>query len=293
MNDLAAAMELAERLAPTVAVPGGNGQYKVFNDENSFQVYNTSRALGGAATRIAFSATDAYYNTKPQALEVTIDRAERESAGRDNALAQQVLDEGKIKALLNSTALAHVNKVATAVLAGVSAVADRGNWSNPDIDPIDQLDEQLDLLSKAVGSTKFIKLTMDVSAWRAIRSNAKVKTRVASTQATPITRQQLVDSLVIPVDFGVYGISKHVEALGQATKTKTRILSGEVLIHYSVPAPTVYDPSAFKVFTLDRSLITSVRTYTDPSDRFDVHAIDWSEDIKQTSTTAIKRITVT
>jgi hypothetical protein len=70
------------------------------------------------------------------------------------------------------------------------------------------------------------------------------------------------------------------------------VLSGEVLLHFSVPSPTQYDPSAFKCFTLNRSLVTSVRTYRDPSERFDVHAIDWSEDIKQTSTTAARRITL-
>lgn len=294
MNDLAASMELAERLAPTVQVPGGAGQYKVFDDENSFAVYNTARALGGEANRIQFAATDAYYNTKPQALEVTVDQEERAKAGTaGGALAQQLLDEGKIKALLNNVSLAHVNKVTTAVLAALTAVSDRGNWSNPDVDPIDQLDEQIDALSLLVGSTQFIKVTMSVGSWRTIRNHPKVKSRVNGTQATPLTRQQLVDSLVIPVDLGIYNIVKHTTALGQSTRTKARVLAGEVLLHYSVPSPTEYDPSAFKTFTMNRSMVTSVRTYSAPSGRYDVHAVDWSEDIKQTSTVAALRLTIT
>lgn len=293
MNDLAGVLELAERLAPTVPVPGASGQYKQFNDANSFKVYATERALGGDANRIRFAASDAYYNTKPQALEVTVDDAEREQAGGDGGgLASQLLDEGKVKALLNSTALAHGKKVVDYVIANTSAVADRGNWSSDAVDPIDQLDEQLDELCKGVGSTQFIHLTMDVTAWRTIRNHPKVKARVTGSQATPLTRQQLVDSLCIPVNFGVYGITFDEAALGQSTSSKKRLLNADVLIHYAVPSPTQYDPSAFKVFTMNRSRVTAVRTYRGAGDRYDVHAVDWSEDVKQTSTSAIRRLRI-
>jgi hypothetical protein len=288
MNDVAATMELAERLSPTVVVPGGAGQYKQFNDLNSFQLYVTDRALGGGAKRIEFAATDAFYNTEPQALEVTVDQEEREKAG-DDAFAQQVLDQGKIKALINGASLSHVKKVVDAVVAAVGAVAGRGNWSNPDVDPLEQLDEQIDELSKAVGQTGGIMVTMSVGAWRTLRNHPKVKARVNGAQATPLTRQQLVDSLVIPVNLGIYGISYNTAALGQA-QAKARLANDDVFIHFSVPSPTEYDPSAFKCFTKSRSMVTSVRTYRDPSDRFDVHAVDWSEDIKQTSTISMKRL---
>jgi hypothetical protein len=292
MNDLAQTMELAERLAPTVTVPGGAGQYKKFDDKNAFVIYATARALGGGAKRIVFEASDEFYNTKPQALEATVDQEEREKAGTDNPIAQQLLDEGKVRALLNAAALSHVKKVVDAVIAAVAPVADRGNFSNPDIDPIDQIDEQLDELSKAVGSTLNIKATLSVGAWRIIRNHPKTKARVNGNQATPLTRQQLVDSLVIPVDLGIYGISYDAKALGQVADKK-RLLQDDLFLHYSVPSPTEYDPSPFKVFTMSRSKVTAVRTYKDPSDRFDVHAVDWSEDIKQTSTVAIKRLTLT
>jgi hypothetical protein len=292
MNDLGSAMELAERLAPTVPVPGGSGQYKNFDDLNSFQTHNTSRAMGGDAARMEFKATDAYYNTKPQALEVTVDMEEREKAGIDNPLGQQLLDEGKVRALLNVTSLGHVRKVSEYVVAQLTAVADRGNWSNTTIDPIDQIDEQLDLISKAVGSTNFLKVTMDITAWRTIRTHPKVKARVTGAQATPLTRQQLVDSLAIPVDLGIYGIAYNAAALGQ-TSSKARVLASNVIIHYGMPNPTQYDPSAFKVFTMDRSKITSVRTWQHPSGRYDVHAIDWSEDIKKTSSIAAVRLAIT
>ena len=291
MNDLRRSMELAERLAPTVVVPGSSGQYKQFNDLNSFQLYNTARALGGEALRIEFAADDAFYNCKPQALEVTVDKEERNQAGEE-ALAQQLLDEGKIKALLNGAALSHVKKVTDAVIAAVAAEAGIGQWSNPDIDPIDQLDKVVDDIATACGSTDGIKVTMDLTSWRTLRNHAKVKARTVGVQVGGITLQQLNGMLAIPVDVAAYAISYNIAKLGQA-QDKRRVLASNVLVTYSLPTPTQYDPSAFKTFTSGQGGVTSVRSYMAPSGFYDAHVVDWSEDIKQTSTIAAKRIAVT
>ncbi len=292
MNDLADSLSLAERLAPTTPVPGTTGQYKKFSDANSFQLYNTTRALGGDPSRVEFSATDGTFSCKPQALEITVDQEERRQVGLDNPVGQQLLDQGKIKSLINLTALSHVNKVVTAVLAALTAVSDRGNWSNANVDPIDQLDEQLDLLTKEVGSTSNIKLDMDVSAWRALRNHPKVKARTSGVQVGGITQNQLKDLLMIPVDFKVSSIVKNTAALGQ-TVSKGRVLGSEVILSYSLPNPTLYDPSAFKTFTAGMSSLTAVRSYQAANGFWDGHIIDWSEDIVQTSSTAAKRLTIT
>ena len=293
MNDMADVMELAERLAPTTPVPGSTGQYKIFDDLNSMQTYNTARALGGDPTRIAFEATDGTYACRPQGLEITIDTEERRQVGEDNALGQQLLDQGKIKALVNITALSHVKKVADFVLANSTPVAARGNWSNEDIDPIDQLDEQLDELTKAVGSVQNIKLDMDVSAWRALRNHPKVKARATGVQVGGISREQLNSLLMLPVDFKVSSIVYNTAALGQ-TKSKARVLESVALLHYSVPNATQYDPSAFKTFTVGpENQIAAVRSYMSTNGLYDGHIIDWSEQIAATSSIAIKRLNIT
>ena len=64
---------LANFLAPEVPVTSSTGQYKDYSDKNAFQVYDTSRAIGGPAKRIEFAASDPTYNCKPQALEIPID----------------------------------------------------------------------------------------------------------------------------------------------------------------------------------------------------------------------------
>jgi hypothetical protein len=289
MNDVRRAYELAERLCPTVAVPGTSGQYKSFNDENSFQVYNTARAMGGDPNRIQFDADDLFYNCKPQALEVTVDEEERRQAGEDNALAQQLLDEGKIKALLNIAALSNAKKRVDFVLSKLDALKDVGNWSNKDIDPIDQLDQVIIDLATLCGSSEFIKVTMSLTAWATLRNHPKSKARCNGVQAMPLTIEQVQSGLTTPVDIKAYAISYNEKALGQA-KSKKQLLNGDVIVHMSIPSPTQYDPSAFKSFTAGQNNIAAVRSYMATNGLYGGHFVDWSEDLEQTSTIAAARI---
>jgi hypothetical protein len=299
MNDLKAAYDYAERICPTVRVPGSHGQYKKFDDVNSFQTYNTARAMGADPTRIEFAAEDEYYNCAPQALEVTVDEEERRQAGEYNPVAQQLLDEGKIKAVLNAAALSYAYKRTNYVINNTGAVPQRGNFSNPNIDPIDQIDEQLDALSLACGSINFLKVTMDVSAWRAIRSHPLVKKRLIGVQVSEISIEQFKSMLLFPVDLMVASISYTGTNQGPAggsgasagEKTpKKRLLSGNILIHYSAPDPTLYDPSAFKCFVSGQSNVQAVRSYMAPNGLYGGHIVDWSEDIEQTSQMAMVRL---
>lgn len=294
MNDLAEARALAERLAPSTPVPGTSGQFKKFSDKNSFLPEDTARATGGDPKVIAFSASDDTYSCKPQALEVRVDQSEIDAAGNNTgALGQQLLREGKVGAMLNKAALSHSVQVVAAVLAAVSAQAEVGVWSNPDIDPIDQLDAQLLALTKDCGSAQNIKLTLDIGAWAALRSHPKVKSRCTGVQIGGISREQLSGLLLIPVDVMVAALVKDTAGIG-VTASKARVLASEVLLHYSVPAATVYDPSPFKTFTVGMgSPFSGVRSYTALNGLWEGHVIDWSRDIKQTSSLALRRLTIT
>lgn len=293
MNDLADVRALAERFAPSSPVPGASGQFKKFNDKNSFLPEDTARAVGGDPKIIAFAASDDTYACKPQALEVRVDKAEIDAAGNNSgAVGQQLLREGKIAAMLNKASLSHTVQVITAVLAAVSAQADVGVWSNADIDPIDQLDAQLDALTLDVGSSANIKLTLDVTAWRLLRSHPKVKARCNGVQVGGITREQLAGLLMLPVDVMVAAIVKDTTGVGVAS-SKARALSSTALLHYSVPNATIYDPSPFKTFTVGNgSPFGGVRSYEAPNGLWEGHIIDWSRDIKQTSTLAMRRLNI-
>ena len=295
-NDLQDVVALAERLAPTTPVPGATGQYKKFDDKNSFMPENTRRALGGDPTLIKFAASDAHYNCTPQALEVRVDKVEDQQAGSEgDPVAAQLLDQGKIAALMNKTALSHVKDVTDFVLANTTPVANRGNFSSADIDPIDQIDEILLNISQNVGSTKNVKITMDLGVWNMIRNHPKVKARAlfgAAANLASISIEQLNSALIFPCDIMAANVVYDTTKLGVAP-VKNRMMAGVLLVHYSIPNATLYDPSAFKAFTVGAKAFTAgVRSYQAPNQLWRGHLLDWSRDIELTSTLSVQRLNV-
>jgi len=293
-NDIADVIKLAERLAPTTPVPGAAGQFKKFDDKNSFMAEKTARAIGGDPVLIAFNATDDAYSCKPQALEVRVDKEEDQAAGNEGGDVQQnLLDQGKIRALVNKVALSHVLDVSTTVLNNVTPQGGIGNWSNPDIDPIDQLNSQLLGLSNDCGSTQNVKLTMDLTVWNTLRTHPKVKARAlfgAASSLASINTDQLNSALLFPCDIMVANVVYDATRLNQ-TASKTRVMQGNLLVHYSLPNATIYDPSAFKTFTVGAAgFLGNVRTYIAPNQLWRGHLVDWSRDIKQTSSLSMRRI---
>lgn len=291
-NDLMKARELTNILMPMVQVTGASGQYKQFSDVNSFQTYATLRGLGGKARRIEFDATDATFVCEPHALEATVDDHERELAGSAGGLAAQLLDQGKIKSLINSSSLSLAKRVVDFVAANTTAVGSRGNWSNADVDPIDQIDEQLQNLMTATGGFMTPTVVLGLSAWRTLRNHPKTKARTSGVQVGGISLGQLAGMFFIPAT-PVVGMVSYNTAKPGNTVSKSQVLGDICYIQASVPNPTIYDPSPFKCFTTGVGGVESVRTYRDESSRSDVHAVDWNEVFKSTSTSSIIRLTIT
>ncbi len=294
--DRLAAYRLANLICPIVQVGAASGTYKVFNDKNSFLIEDDSRALGGPRKRLQFEAGDATYNCKPRGLEIGLDDFESDLAGAAGEQRTNILEQGKIKSMVSRKALGYANRVFGAVTANVTPVTGKGQWSNPNIDPIDQLDEQLDALSTDIGTTENISLIIGVSGWRALRGNAKVKARLGIKGEMVLSREMLLNALVFPVGLEVSATSIVTKKFGQAdvaTGEKTQILAGYALLNYSVPSPTPFDASSFKCFSTSSVLVDSVKSYRDETSNATINALDWSEDIKQTSALASRLISLT
>ena len=60
-----------------------SGQFKSFNDKNSFQVPSTARPIGAHANRIEFESDDLFFNCQPQAIEAPTGRKRRDLRPRD------------------------------------------------------------------------------------------------------------------------------------------------------------------------------------------------------------------
>lgn len=282
---------LAEFIAPTVVVPATIGQYKKYDDKNAFQVFDTSRAIGGGATRLKFEATDPAYNCKPQALEIPIDDAERDAAG-DEQVAQQALEESKVQTVLSTAVISHEDKVISTIKGAVSAVASVGVWSNPaNNDPVVEIDAQIKAIATATGRMPN-RIVFGLGAWAYFRQHSKVLARFPNAEVAGVSIEQARGLFLNPSIEIRVGVLVKDTKFGAAS-AKTNIVGDEVFIFFASPSPTIYDPSFAKSFTGKRGGVTAVRSYRDESARSDIEAVDWSEDIQVVGTALVKRITVT
>jgi hypothetical protein len=296
LNDLQSAT--ADFLAPQVQVPATIGQYKAYNDKNAFQVHDTSRGVGGPARRIFMDVSEPTYNCLPQALEITIDDSERDAAGTINPLD---LEQAKVKTLVQSSVLSHERHVITTVNAAVSADLPSpntigggimGGWSLAAVDPVVQMDYLIEGIAKETGQLPNAIL-MGMTAWRRFRNNAKVIEKQPGAALIGLNQGQASAMLINPsmeirLSTMAYDTTKEGKARNQAF-----VNGDDVYIFVRSASPTIYDPSALKTFAGGRGGVSAVREYRDESSRSDIYAVDWSRDVKVTSSISIKRITTT
>ena len=278
---------LAEFIAPTVVTGIASGQYKSFSDKNAFQVPATRRAIGGKANRIGFESEDAYYNCAPNALEITIDAFEREKAGADASM----LEQAKTATVVGAARLSHEKAVFDLVRASVAAVESRGNWSSGSVDPINELDEQIESIAIATGMMPN-RLVIGLSAFRSLRANAKVVARQPGAAIVGLTTQQLAAMLINPeIEIRVGVLAYDTTKAGKA-KSTSLVVGADAFLFCASQSPTPYDPSFAKTFTVSAGNIFDVQMNQEDH-RTDVISVDWSEEIKVVSAACGRRLAIT
>jgi hypothetical protein len=274
---------LANFLAPEVVVPAATGQYKSFDDKNTFQVIDTSRAVGGPAKRLEFAASDPTYNCLPQALEIAIDDHERDEAGQNDPLR---LEEAKTQTLVSSAVTSHEAKI----FAALTALAAATNITLASDDPIAKIDEQIEALATDTGRMPN-RLVIGLPLWNKLRNNAKVIARFPGAASVGVSMAQFGSLLLNPsIDIRVGILAKDTAKLG-AAKANVNIIGQQLVVFHANASPTLYDPSFMKTFRLRRGGVDVVRTYRDDSARSDILAVDWSEDIRVTSSVCARKVT--
>lgn len=282
--------KLAEFLAPSVIVPAAVGKYKTFADANDFQAYDTARAIGTDPNRIVFAAGDGDYNCKPHALEVTIDKYERDGYGDGDPLG---IEQLKVRSLLSSTALA-VDLRAIAAAKTLAAVGSVGVWigtPGKDNDPIAEIDAQIAAIATTTGQMPN-RMVIGLPVWQVLRSHPKVLARFPGALLVGLTASQFASLLLNPaIEIKIGMLSSNTGKPG-STVNKVNIAGSEVFIFSASAAPSQYDPSFMKTFKTRTGSVESVRTYTAPNGLYDGVIVDWSEDIQVTSSACARRITV-
>lgn len=276
---------LADFIAPRVPVGMGSGQFKKFNEKNAFQVYDTSRGVGGTATRMAFEAADEFFNCAPNALEVAIDDQEREKAGS----ADSALEEAKVRTLVINAALAREKKVFDLIKSGVS-VASTWTSSGSD-DPIDLIDGEIEAIANATGLLPN-RMVIGLGAWRKIKNHDQILKRQSGTSNKGVSLDVFAGMLLNPtIDIRVGMMAFDTAKMGKAAD-KQNVVGSEIFIFHGNDNPTQYDPGFAKTFSIGANSVEDVRMYREEKVRSDILAVDWSEDVKVISTLCAKRIQV-
>jgi hypothetical protein len=275
---------IANLLAPVVPVTSAMGKYKEFNDKNAFQVHQTARAIGGPAKRIEFSATDPDYNCTPNALEIGIDDHEREVAGADPF----ALESAKVKTLLQTASRSHAVGVYD-YLAGQIAATSK-TW-NDAANPIQDLDAVILKIADDIGEFPS-DIVLGLTAWDVFRNHAKVLSRFTNVRAESLTLMQAASLLITP------GIRIHLSTLVKdsapagVAKSNARVVGSSIWVFKTLPGASIYDPSFAKTFRTNASGVDAVYKYRDDKCRSDIFAVDWSEQVKVTSTASVGRLAV-
>ena len=285
MPDVMPLINEADLFAPRVPVGTNTGTYNTFNANNAFTEYDAARAYGAAAQRIKFGSDVGQFNCSPFALEIPVDEAELP----DDAQAADLVREAKTRTVVTSAALSHYNRVMGLLVAGVGAVNARGNWSNANVDPIGEIDEQILAVWTATGMVPN-RIVMDLGAWNLARNNPLTRARWTGLEAA-VSGDHFRGALLNPEAELRISKAQSSGRFAVAAKAKTPVIGTRCWIMFTSMAPSQYDPSAAKTFVRTLDMLQGVRTYQEP--RAEIVAVDWSADVRIIGNALIRRIDVT
>lgn len=292
MQDIQKALRLAGLLAPVVPTGGMSGLYNKFDDTASFKAFAAAaarRAIGGHAQEIGFLSDTANYNAEPFGLRIKMDQVEKDRAGGSVILVEQ----SKVRTLTIQSALSWLANIISTIKASVTATAGKGDWGNPNVDPIAEIDS----LIKAVWLSSGVlpnHVTIDFGAWCVMKNNKNILARMPGADVAAVTPQRIQGMLVNPnatVEI-VETATLTGGGLGNSSATKTGVLGGSVLVFFNNDLATVYDPSFCKTFSPSATLFTEVYSYREEP-HFDWFENDWSGQVVVVASGLCKRIDVT
>lgn len=236
---------IASFLFPTVEVPTPTGVYKKRDIDAGFRVYNTALSRGSAPTQILTNATDAFWNCKPNGLEVSNWNWDLDQEGGDD------WREENLQELISAQLVTREVEAVELYRKAVTPTANSGKWAAGEGEVIDEFDQAILRIQAAIGKMPS-RIAMGIKAWSIIKNHPSVIKRVTGIN-THMAMQAFAECLIYPgMEIKVGAIPSQPAKLGK-TGAKAEILGSDIIIYYAQDAPTRSDMSAGKDFTLDSS----------------------------------------
>lgn len=277
----------ADFLAPTVEVANPVGRFKKYDEKNRFRVPKTRRPSGGRATEVTWEAEDGTYNCEYHGIDVPMDKQDLDAADPQN-FAMESMDLAA-----DIQALAHEKDVIVKALAAAGSGTD-SNFASDSVDPISVIDTQILALMKATAGTMPIRIAFGPTAFMRFKHNKLVKDRFkvgagrGAVAPEIITLENIRSLFFIEPEIRMFSMVEDTAAEG-LDASFSFLMDTAILVFTARPNPTRYDPSFMKTFRVMGAWMTP-RFYNRDDGRVEVAAMDWSEDVQVTNSTAVKRI---
>ena len=288
--DYAGIMAEADFMAPRVVTGAKKGDFSVFDTKQAFLNYDAQRAVGGPRRRIKHAGTTGSYNNKPIGLEIGLDDTEVES---DSSRDKQ--KQGKIRTLMSNWANSRFvrvwNKASTSGNYTASTVTNSGKWSDPNIDPIKVLDDEIVLFSNRTGRLPNRGI-LALDNWVTLRNHPEVIKRQPGAANIGVSLAQLSAMLAAPVDFRLNKTYIGTTGFGSSTDVKAAKVKGYAMLWLASDVPTVEDPSWLKTTSRDESGFSGILEYRDNTCASDIMYLDDEEDVVCASALCGQLITI-
>lgn len=256
MQDNAKLLTEIKRIAPVVPVGVLAGRYPEFNDLQDFAVTDTKRVAGGKTAEAKFAGKMTDFTLQPNALKMPIDVEIEVPLSGDNVAA---LEQAKTHTLISQSMSSLAADVYTILKAGRSAHATLGKWSDPNVDPMDQLEEAANEIYTATGMWPN-KIDITPPMWRYLKKHSLVLKRFGGKDKA-ISMADVGAEIGVPEMQLVTGAGLSSGDFGQSSATFAPMLGTAAWIYYSNPLASGQNATFAMTLARDADLLGGVYEY--------------------------------
>lgn len=253
---------VARRVFPGVPVKTQGGKYRIFSKADYLRDEMQVRADGAQAALAKFRESTDNYFCDVFALATDVGPQTRKNSPMADANAAKFLaGKGLLKSEVQFADAFWGTGKWTTEYTGADNTPDAADevlpWTDPDADPIEQIETAIDAYGDASGGFPINRFVISGDLWVLFKNHPNVLARFNNGQTTggaKVTRQALADLLEIPVDgILIANARKTTSAPGvaEASSTYGRILSTGLLLCHAAETPSEDTPSAGYHFDWD------------------------------------------
>jgi hypothetical protein len=245
-----------KRIAPVVPTGALAGRYPEFNNLQDFAVTDTKRVAGGETAEAKFAGKMVDFVLQPNALRTGLDyEIEVPMAGGNAGSLELAKTHSLMSQAMGSLALGGY----TVLKSGRAAHATLGKWSDPNVDPIDEIEAAAIEIYEATGMYPN-KCDITPQMWRYLKKSSLALKRFGGKSGS--MKMEDVGAEAGDLDMQmVKGAGLASGDFGQSSATFTPMLGVACWVYYSNPIASGQNATFAMTLARDADLLGGVYEY--------------------------------